>query len=179
MSKNSSPILLIGSLVSLIVYLAAPVLRIAFVLGVNGIQAIQWLSAWFLVPIIALICTAIAAVVGGKGGALIAGGGACVVMIIFLLAFKGIATSGNIGVLTSRLGQQVGGTVGNAGYGNMATSLATQLLMNPAWGFYLSAGCTLATFVAAFITGDSANKRTAAGSAHSSKHDSYHNLYRP
>jgi hypothetical protein len=179
MSKNSSPILLVGSLVSLIVYLAAPVLRIAFILGVNGIQAIQWLSAWYLVPVIALICMAIAAVLGGRNGAMIAGGGASVVMILFLLAFKGIATSGNIGVLTSQLGQQAGSALGNAGYGTMATSLTTQLLLNPAWGFYLSAGCTLATFVLTFIVGDPAAKRTAVGSAHSSQQTSYRKFYRP
>jgi hypothetical protein len=179
MSKNSSPILLVGSLVSLIVYLVAPVLRIAFVLGVNGIQAIQWLSAWFLVPVIALVCMGIAAVFSGRNGAIIAGGGTSVVMIIFLLAFKGIAASGNIGVLTSQLGQQAGSVLGNAGYGNMATSLATQLLLNPAWGFYLSAGCTLVTFALTFIVGDPAAKRTAAGSAHNSKHESYRNFYRP
>ncbi len=178
MSKQSSPVLLVGSLVSLIVYLVAPVLRIAFVLGVNGIQAIQWLSAWFIVPVIALVLCAVVAVVGGKNSILAVSGATMLLWIVFLIAFKGIAGSGNIGALSGQLGQQVGDTLGNASYGAVATSLATQLLLNPAWGFFLSAGLFLIAFVLQFVLGGQEVSRSAAPSVSSARHSKYSNLYR-
>ena len=178
MSKQSSPILLIGSLVCLIVYLVTPVLRIAFVIGVNGIQAIQWLSAWFILPVIALVLCAIVAVVGGKSAILGTGGAVALLWIVFLIAFKGIAGGGNIGLLSSQLGQQVGDTLGNASYGAMATNWATQLLLNPAWGFFLSAGLFLVAFVLQFILGGQETSRAAVPTATSARHSRYSDLYR-
>ncbi len=178
MSKNSSPILLIGSLAALIVYLAAPVIRIAFVLGVNGIQAIQWLSGWFIVPILAMVILAVVAMFGSRGSALIASGCTLLLLIVFLLAFKGVATSGNLNALSAQLGQQIGGTFGSAGYGTVATTLAAQLLVSPAWGFYLSCGCLVITFVLLFVTGSSEPRRTASVPVNNTRRDHYHNLYR-
>jgi len=178
MSKNSSPVLLIGSIAALVIYLAAPVLRIAFVLGVNGLQAMQWLSTWFIVPVIFFFAAAVIACVGSKNSAILMSGGTVVLMIVFLLALKDIAASGNLNTLSTHLGQQLGGTPESATYGSIASSLATQLLINPAWGFYLCSGCAVATFVLLFFTENKETKKAPPVSTSHSSHASYHKLYR-
>lgn len=181
MSHKPNLILLLAAILSLVFYLAAPIMRLAFVLGVNGMNAIRWLSPWFLLPVIALAVAAAASLTGHKGFCLGSAGAVSLIMLILLLTVKDIAAAGNLGLLTQQLGGNAGSVLGSADTGAFYANVITQILVNPAWGFFVSFAVILIGLVGSLFVTEGSTRRNAPGGsarAYSSRQQDYQKLYR-
>lgn len=128
---------LVASFLALILYLTTPVIRLAYVLGVNGMMCARLLGFVFILPLILLIIVMILSLFPMNHVSSIASFITALYLLIMLI-FIPQAVTGPLANLIAM--GSASGALGSSGILDIAGSLlgvGSALVVRAAWGFYL------------------------------------------
>ena len=173
MLKKMNPVLALGSLIALVLYIVGPVVAILGLFGVNG-QMCMRLDNLFLIPVALMVISAVVALmpVGpiSSGMGLITG----ILMFIMGLFFKDVV-AGKMDLLMQLLSVDI------AQQYSAYMTVATQLLVGMGWGLLGSVLCMLISSIGGvlFCAIVESNSRSRYNSSNSSSDsDDNSGLYR-
>ena len=180
MTRRFNLFALAGSLAAMIIYLCFPVLRIAFIVGINGMMCTRFLGFLFILPVLlmglSMLLSLFTDVRISSASAIIAG---LSMLASLLLAPDTIAKYGMGLIQMLGISQEASSMGINSGY----ISMSSTLVVTGAWGLYVAMALCLAGGVLGLALTSGSNQQPGTrggngGSRPASRPNGYANLYR-